>query len=188
MVTHSNNRSVCELVHLVHNVDVLVTPHGFQTMLLLFLPLPAIVFEVFPYRYFKNCYQKLSGDYGENEVSFFTYVYTYIHTWCMYTCELQALIAAVWLGILYGDSMSPPTSWHSALFLPYLSAQDSAGRVQFTPYCPLCREYSRAHDVMYVFTCTYVRKLCILLLIFPFAAIFFALWTICTVCIAHNKR
>ena len=83
MVTHSNSRSVCELVHLVHNVDVLVTPHGFQTMLLLFLPLPAIVFEVFPYRYFKNCYQKLSGDYGENEVGVLVMMISIFHI-CMY--------------------------------------------------------------------------------------------------------
>ena len=184
MVTHSNSRSVCELVHLVHNVDVLVTPHGFQTMLLLFLPLPAIVFEVFPYRYFKNCYQKLSGDYGENEVgvlvimiSIFSHkMYILVYAYMMYVyVRIVSLNRCCVVGILYGDSMSPPTSWHSALFLPYLSAQDSAGRFQFTPYCPLCREYSRAHDVMYVFTCTYVRNLYILLLIFPFAAIFFAL-------------
>jgi len=38
VLVHSSARSPCELAHLLHNVDVLVTPHGFQSMLLLFLP------------------------------------------------------------------------------------------------------------------------------------------------------
>lgn len=58
------DRPVCELAHRLHTVDVLVTPHGFQAMLLLFLPRPAILFELFPFRYYKDCYTKLSEDYG----------------------------------------------------------------------------------------------------------------------------
>ena len=43
---HEKDRSPCLLAHILHDVDVLVTPHGFQSMLLLFLPRPAIIFEV----------------------------------------------------------------------------------------------------------------------------------------------
>jgi hypothetical protein len=64
LVVHSSARGVCRLTHLLHNVDVLVTPHGFQSMLVLFLPLPAILFEVFPFRYHRNVYRKLSEDLG----------------------------------------------------------------------------------------------------------------------------
>lgn len=62
---HKKDRSPCELAHLLSGVDVLLTPHGFQSMLLLFLPRPAVLFEVFPYRYFKRGYGPLSAEYGK---------------------------------------------------------------------------------------------------------------------------
>lgn len=43
---HKKDRSPCELTHIFNGVDVLLTPHGFQSMLLLFLPKPAVLFEV----------------------------------------------------------------------------------------------------------------------------------------------
>lgn len=52
------------LMHHLYNADVLVTPHGFQSMLLLFLPRPAVIFEVFPYRYYKRGYGPFGGEYG----------------------------------------------------------------------------------------------------------------------------
>ena len=64
VLMHSNRRSPCELVHILHNVDVFITPHGFQSMLLLFLPRPAILFEIFPYKYYKRGYGPLSTEYG----------------------------------------------------------------------------------------------------------------------------
>lgn len=64
VLMHSNRRSPCELAHLLHNVDVFLTPHGFQSMLLLFLPRPAILFEVFPYKYYKRGYGPFSAEYG----------------------------------------------------------------------------------------------------------------------------
>lgn len=64
LLMHSNDRSPCELAHQLSHVDVLVTPHGFQSLLLLFLPRPAILFEVFPYRYYKRAYGPLSLEYG----------------------------------------------------------------------------------------------------------------------------
>ena len=64
VLMHASDRSPCELAHRLHNVDVMVTPHGFQSMLLLFLPRPALLFEVFPYRYYKRGYGPLSDEYG----------------------------------------------------------------------------------------------------------------------------
>lgn len=64
VLTHATDRSPCELAHLLHNVDVLVTPHGFQSMLLLFLPQPSILFEIFPYRYYKRGYGPFGHEYG----------------------------------------------------------------------------------------------------------------------------
>lgn len=65
VIMHSSSRGPCELAHLFHNVDLLITPHGFQSMLLMFLPRPAVIFEVFPYRYFKRGYGPFSQEYGE---------------------------------------------------------------------------------------------------------------------------
>ncbi len=62
---HKTSRSPCELMHILHNTDVLVTPHGFQSMLLLFLPRPSLIFEVFPYRYYKRGYGPFGHEYGK---------------------------------------------------------------------------------------------------------------------------
>lgn len=64
VLMHVQDASPCELAQKLSSVDVLVTPHGFQSMLLLFLPRPAVLFEVFPYRYYKRGYGPLSLDYG----------------------------------------------------------------------------------------------------------------------------
>lgn len=61
---HDNVRSPCVLQQMIFNADVLLTPHGFQSMLLMFLPLPALMFEVFPYRYFKRGYGPFANEYG----------------------------------------------------------------------------------------------------------------------------
>ena len=64
VIMHKSDRSPCEITHLLNNVDVLVTPHGFQSMLLLFMSRPSVIFEVFPYRYYKRAYGPLSVEYG----------------------------------------------------------------------------------------------------------------------------
>eukprot|EP01038_Epipyxis_sp_PR26KG_P014598 gene14598-19604_t len=66
LIYHDTNRSPCELAHLLYNVDVFITPHGFQSMLLFFLPLHAIVFEVFPYKYQKRGYALLTSELGQS--------------------------------------------------------------------------------------------------------------------------
>lgn len=64
VLMHAPDRAPCDLAHALSNVDLLLTPHGFQSMLLLFLPRPAVLFEVFPYRYYKRGYGPLSAEYG----------------------------------------------------------------------------------------------------------------------------
>lgn len=107
VLMHSSTRSPCSLAHILHNTDVLLTPHGFQSMLLLFLPLPSILFEIFPYKYYKRGYGPFGHEYG----------------------------------IVHAGVMSPPTTWHTELFLSYITTQ----------YCmdsKFCRGYARNSDVM----------------------------------------
>jgi hypothetical protein len=61
---HDNDRSPCELAHFLQDTDVLVTPHGFQATLLLLLPTPALLFEVFPYPYYKPPYKHVAHSMG----------------------------------------------------------------------------------------------------------------------------
>lgn len=46
VLMHDKNRSPCMLSAMLHNADILLTPHGFQSMLLMFLPRTSILFEV----------------------------------------------------------------------------------------------------------------------------------------------
>lgn len=66
---HQSDESPCSLALALHDADVLLTSHGFQSMLLLLLPLPSLIFEVFPYRYYKRAYGPLAGEYGKIVVS-----------------------------------------------------------------------------------------------------------------------
>jgi hypothetical protein len=65
VLMHSSGRSPCMLAHHLADADLLVTPHGFQSMLLLFLPRPALIFEIFPYRYYKRGYGPFGQEYGK---------------------------------------------------------------------------------------------------------------------------
>lgn len=61
---HQPNEAPCQLVASLANVDVLISSHGFQSMLELFLPQPAVLFEIFPYKYYKRAYGVLAKEYG----------------------------------------------------------------------------------------------------------------------------
>lgn len=54
VILHQKDRPPCDLAHLLNDVDVLLTPHGFQSMLLLLLPQPSVLFEIFPYRKYRT--------------------------------------------------------------------------------------------------------------------------------------
>ena len=64
ILMHDEKRSPCSLQAEVSSADVLLTPHGFQSMLLMFLKPGKLVFEVFPYRYFKRGYGPFAKEYG----------------------------------------------------------------------------------------------------------------------------
>lgn len=61
---HHESRYPCELLSLLRDVDVLLTPHGFQSMLLLFMPQGSAIFEIFPHKYWKEGYRPFANEYG----------------------------------------------------------------------------------------------------------------------------
>lgn len=61
---HDNFISPCVLMHILSDADVLLTPHGFQSILLLYLPIPAIFFEIFPSHYYRRVYGLVAQEYG----------------------------------------------------------------------------------------------------------------------------
>mgnify|MGYP003386416876 FL=1 len=52
-VVHDEHASPCLLVDRIGKTDVLITPHGFQSTLLLFQPVRSVLVEVFPFWYDK---------------------------------------------------------------------------------------------------------------------------------------
>eukprot|EP01032_Pedospumella_encystans_P009988 gene9988-11704_t len=64
ILMHKTSRSPCTLMHHLYNTDILLTPHGFQSMLLLFLPRPGLMFEIFPEKYYKRGYGPFGAEYG----------------------------------------------------------------------------------------------------------------------------
>ena len=64
VVTHHDSFPPCALRRCLARADALVTPHGFQSMLYLFLPARAHVHEVFPHRYYKHGYKRAALEWG----------------------------------------------------------------------------------------------------------------------------
>ena len=64
VVTHSDSFPPCALRQCLARASALVTPHGFQSMLYLFLPENAHVHEVFPHRYYKHGYKRAALEWG----------------------------------------------------------------------------------------------------------------------------
>ena len=72
---HSNSRGPCEIREMLKDTIILLTPHGFQSLLTLFLPntrgltptsgIVPLLYEIFPYRYYKRAYGPLSKEIGE---------------------------------------------------------------------------------------------------------------------------
>ena len=120
---------------ILRDTDVLITPHGFQSMLLIFMPPSSLIFEVFPYRYHKVGY----ASFGRGKIiDYLLYlVYTYISiTWL--TIHLASIEE---YGLIYDYSVSKPTRWDTAFFLSFIE----------TPNCMLsksCRGYARNQNVI----------------------------------------
>ena len=64
MVMHREEADPCSIWASLWNVDLLLTPHGFQSILLLFMPKGSAIFEVFPYKYWKEGYRPFANEYG----------------------------------------------------------------------------------------------------------------------------
>jgi hypothetical protein len=54
ILSHSEKMSPCEVINSVRTATVFVTPHGFQSVLLLFQPLSSVIVEVHPSFYLKQ--------------------------------------------------------------------------------------------------------------------------------------
>merc|ERR1711965_364841 len=61
---HDDEQHPCAVWRMLRNVDVLLTPHGFQSILLLFMPRGSVIFEIFPYKYWKDGYRPFANEYG----------------------------------------------------------------------------------------------------------------------------
>ena len=53
-ISHSDDLSPCAVINRVRTATVLITPHGFQSVLLLFQPLSSLLVEIHPAFYFKQ--------------------------------------------------------------------------------------------------------------------------------------
>lgn len=68
IIIHDDANPPCALLHCLKETDLFITPHGFQSMLTMFLPVDAYMFEVFPTRYFWTGYKALSLAFGVRHV------------------------------------------------------------------------------------------------------------------------
>lgn len=51
---HTDEEPPCVLANTLKDVYAVLTPHGFQTLVLLFMPRDSLIFEIFPYKYSKD--------------------------------------------------------------------------------------------------------------------------------------
>ena len=59
VIMHDDNNPPCLLYHCLKHTELLITPHGFQSMLTMFLPTRAYMFEISPARYRWTGYKAL---------------------------------------------------------------------------------------------------------------------------------
>jgi len=64
VVMHDDDNPPCLLYHCLKRAELLITPHGFQSMLAMFLPTRAYMFEIFPSRYHWTGYKALGLMFG----------------------------------------------------------------------------------------------------------------------------
>ena len=68
IIMHDDNNPPCLLYRCLKHAEVLITPHGFQSMLTMFLPKRAYMFEIFPSRYHWTGYKALGLMFGVRHV------------------------------------------------------------------------------------------------------------------------
>jgi len=59
VIVHSDNNPPCMIASCLSKADLLITPHGFQSMLNMFLPRNSYMVEIFPTRYYWSGYKSL---------------------------------------------------------------------------------------------------------------------------------
>mmetsp|Transcript_7749 Transcript_7749/g.25674 ORF Transcript_7749/g.25674 Transcript_7749/m.25674 type:complete len:532 (+) Transcript_7749:108-1703(+) len=59
VIIHNDGNPPCLIVQCLTRADLLITPHGFQSMLNMFLPRKSYMIEVFPTRYYWSGYKSL---------------------------------------------------------------------------------------------------------------------------------
>ena len=64
VVMHDDDNPPCLLYNCLKRTELLITPHGFQSMLTMFLPKQAYMFEIFPSRYRWTGYKALGLMFG----------------------------------------------------------------------------------------------------------------------------
>ena len=68
VIMHDDDNPPCLLYHCLKKTELLITPHGFQSMLTMFLPTRAYMFEIFPSRYHWTGYKALGLMFGVRHV------------------------------------------------------------------------------------------------------------------------
>jgi len=64
VIMHNDNNPPCMIVSCLSRADLLITPHGFQSMLNMFLPQNSYMVEIFPTRYYWSGYKSLGLAWG----------------------------------------------------------------------------------------------------------------------------
>lgn len=66
-MVHSNFQPACEIIERVQQATVMITPHGFQSILMLFQPLHSLLIEVHPFGYYKpEVYGLIQAGFRQN--------------------------------------------------------------------------------------------------------------------------
>ncbi|CAM9325307.1 unnamed protein product [Ectocarpus sp. 4 AP-2014] len=63
-IIHDDERHPCDLVQELAGADILLTAHGFQSMLSLFMAPGSLLFEVYPHKYYKKGYAPMAQSMG----------------------------------------------------------------------------------------------------------------------------
>ena len=84
VVMHDDDNPPCLLYHCLKRAELLITPHGFQSMLAMFLPTRAYMFEIFPSRYHWTGYKALGLMFGVR------YIWVESHPLTMFSRALSA--------------------------------------------------------------------------------------------------
>eukprot|EP00903_Cladosiphon_okamuranus_P015541 g14347.t1 len=63
-IIHDDERHPCDLIEELAGADVLLTAHGFQSMLSIFMAPGSVLFEVYPHKYYKTGYAPMAQSLG----------------------------------------------------------------------------------------------------------------------------